>query len=101
VPNAVVRQYLLLLADVGVGYYPNSSFLHLDVRSCPMQWTDYAGPGEAPRRSPRGAPRLPRRAEAAPEAEPEAEPEPAKHAEPEDVALASQPSVAAFPNETE
>jgi LysM repeat protein len=57
VPNAVLRQYLLLLDDVGVGYYPNSSFLHLDVRACPMQWTDYAGPGEPPRRSPRRAPR--------------------------------------------
>ncbi len=53
IPNAVLRQYLLLLDDVGVGYYPNSSFLHLDVRGCPMQWVDYAGPGEAPRRSPR------------------------------------------------
>jgi LysM repeat protein len=57
VPNAVLRQYLLLLEDVGVGYYPNSSFVHLDVRSCPIQWVDYAGPGEAPRRSPRSAPR--------------------------------------------
>jgi LysM repeat protein len=57
VPNAVLRQYLLLLDDVGVGYYPNSSFLHLDVRGCAMQWVDYAGPGEAPRRSPRKAPR--------------------------------------------
>jgi hypothetical protein len=46
-----------LLDDVGVGYYPNSSFLHLDVRACPMQWVDYAGPGEAPRRSPRKSPR--------------------------------------------
>lgn len=55
VPNAVLRQYLLMLDDVGVGYYPNSSFLHLDVRSCPMQWTDYAGPGEPPRRTPRRA----------------------------------------------
>lgn len=51
VPNAALRQYLLLLEDVGVGYYPNSSFVHLDVRSCPIQWTDYAGPGEAPRRT--------------------------------------------------
>lgn len=49
VPNAVLRQYLLLLDDVGVGYYPNSSFVHLDVRGCAMQWVDYAGPGEAPR----------------------------------------------------
>jgi LysM repeat protein len=53
VPNDVLRQYLLLLDDVGVGYYPNSSFLHLDVRGCSMQWVDYAGPGEAPRRAPR------------------------------------------------
>ena len=53
VPNTALRQYLLLLEDVGVGYYPNSSFVHLDVRSCPIQWVDYAGPGEAPRRSPR------------------------------------------------
>jgi LysM repeat protein len=53
VPNDVLRQYLLLLDDVGVGYYPNSSFLHLDVRGCSMQWVDFAGPGEAPRRAPR------------------------------------------------
>jgi len=51
VPNAALRQYLLLLEDVGVGYYPNSSFVHLDVRACPIQWVDYAGPGEAPRRT--------------------------------------------------
>ncbi|HEY3496184.1 MAG TPA: LysM peptidoglycan-binding domain-containing protein [Polyangiaceae bacterium] len=55
VPNVVLRQYLLLLDDVGVGYYPNSSFVHLDVRGCSMQWVDYAGPGEPPRRSPRKA----------------------------------------------
>jgi LysM repeat protein len=53
IPNEVLRQYLLLLDDVGVGYYPNSSFIHLDVRGCSMAWVDYAGPGEAPRRSPR------------------------------------------------
>jgi LysM repeat protein len=52
VPNAVVRQYLLLFDDVGVGYYPNSSFVHLDVRNGAMQWVDYAGPGEAPRLHP-------------------------------------------------
>jgi uncharacterized protein YcbK (DUF882 family) len=53
VPNVVLRQYLLLLDNVGVGFYPNSSFIHLDVRGCAMQWVDYAGPGEAPRKSPR------------------------------------------------
>lgn len=89
VPNAIVRQYLLLLSDVGVGYYPNSSFLHLDVRSCPMQWTDYAGPGEPPRRSPRRTPRLPQRAQAE------------ERSEHGDVALVSEGSVAAFPDESE
>jgi LysM repeat protein len=58
VPNAAVRDYLLLLNDVGVGYYPNSSFLHLDVRNHRAYWVDYAGPGEAPRKSP-NAPRDP------------------------------------------
>jgi hypothetical protein len=57
VPNAVVRQYLLMFDDVGVGYYPNSSFVHMDVRNGAMQWVDYAGPGEAPRLHPH-APRF-------------------------------------------
>jgi LysM repeat protein len=57
VPNAVVREYLLMFDDVGVGYYPNSSFVHMDVRDGAMQWVDYAGPGEAPRLHPH-APRF-------------------------------------------
>ncbi|HEX6273274.1 MAG TPA: LysM peptidoglycan-binding domain-containing protein [Polyangiaceae bacterium] len=51
VPNAAVRDYLVTLGKVGVGYYPNSSFLHLDVRTKYTYWVDYAGPGEAPRRT--------------------------------------------------
>jgi uncharacterized protein YcbK (DUF882 family) len=32
---------------VGVGFYPNSSFVHLDVRrSASAFWIDYSGPGE-------------------------------------------------------
>ena len=32
---------------VGVGYYPNSSFVHLDVRrGASAFWIDYSGPGE-------------------------------------------------------
>ncbi|HET9933621.1 MAG TPA: LysM peptidoglycan-binding domain-containing protein [Polyangiaceae bacterium] len=49
VPNQVVRDYLRTLKNVGVGYYPNSSFVHLDVRDYSAYWVDYAGPGEAPR----------------------------------------------------
>jgi uncharacterized protein YcbK (DUF882 family) len=49
VPNAVVRDYCRSLGRVGVGYYPNSSFVHLDVRETKTYWVDYSGPGEAPR----------------------------------------------------
>ena len=49
VPNTVVRDYCRTLADAGVGYYPNSTFVHLDVRTGKAYWVDYSGPGEAPR----------------------------------------------------
>ncbi len=35
-------------ADVGVGYYPNSTFVHLDVRPRSAFWIDYSGPGQTP-----------------------------------------------------
>lgn len=50
IPNEALRDYLRTLDDVGVGYYPNSSFVHLDVRGYNSYWIDYAGPGEAPRK---------------------------------------------------
>jgi LysM repeat protein len=59
VPNAVARDYLMTLDNVGVGYYPNSTFLHLDVRPHATHWTDFAGPGEAPRKTPHGTPQTP------------------------------------------
>jgi LysM repeat protein len=49
VPNEAIRDYCRTLYNVGVGYYPNSSFVHLDVRDMPTYWIDYSGPGEAPR----------------------------------------------------
>jgi uncharacterized protein YcbK (DUF882 family) len=49
VPNEVVRDYCRKFKNVGVGYYPNSSFVHLDVRESPSYWVDYSKPGEAPR----------------------------------------------------
>ena len=48
VPNEAVRDYLRTLPKVGVGYYPNSSFLHLDVREVATYWIDRAGPGQPP-----------------------------------------------------
>lgn len=49
VPNEALRDYLRSLENVGVGYYPNSTFVHLDTRETSAFWTDYAGPGEPPR----------------------------------------------------
>ncbi len=36
------------LPNVGVGYYPNSTFVHVDVRERGAFWVDYAGPGNPP-----------------------------------------------------
>lgn len=57
VANTVLRDYVRRFRNCGVGYYPNSSFVHLDVRDTAAYWVDYAGPGEAPRTKPR--PELP------------------------------------------
>lgn len=40
------------LADTGCGFYPNSSFVHIDVRepgAGHVSWIDASGPGETPR----------------------------------------------------
>lgn len=48
VENTKLRDYLRRgFKHVGVGYYPNSSFVHLDVRKGPSAfWVDISGPGE-------------------------------------------------------
>ncbi len=48
VPNTVVRDFCRTFRNAGVGYYPNSSFVHLDVRTGKAYWIDYSHPGEAP-----------------------------------------------------
>ncbi len=48
VPNEVLRDYCLTLSRVGVGYYPRSSFIHLDVRPQATYWVDWSRPGEGP-----------------------------------------------------
>lgn len=35
-------------AEVGVGYYPNGTFVHVDVRDRATIWVDYSGSGEVP-----------------------------------------------------
>lgn len=50
--NEAVVEYCKTLSDTGCGYYPNSSFVHVDVRqpgTGHVAWIDASGPGEAPR----------------------------------------------------
>jgi LysM repeat protein len=49
VPNWAVRDYLTTLGNVGVGYYPNSYHVHLDVRETFTSWVDLSRPGQRPR----------------------------------------------------
>lgn len=48
VKNTELRDYLRSgFEKIGVGYYPNSAFIHLDVRKDRSAfWIDYSGPGE-------------------------------------------------------
>ncbi len=49
VPNEVVRDFCRTLHNTGVGYYPNSVFVHIDSRTSPAYWIDYSKPGEPPK----------------------------------------------------
>jgi uncharacterized protein YcbK (DUF882 family) len=49
VPNEALRDFCRTLKNVGCGYYPNSIFVHMDVREQSAFWIDYSKPGEAPR----------------------------------------------------
>jgi uncharacterized protein YcbK (DUF882 family) len=49
VPNEVTRDFCRTLHNVGCGYYPNSVFVHMDVRAASAYWIDYSKPGEPPR----------------------------------------------------
>jgi uncharacterized protein YcbK (DUF882 family) len=49
VPNEALRDFCKTLRNVGCGYYPNSTFVHLDVRDKSVTWVDYSHPGEPPR----------------------------------------------------
>jgi uncharacterized protein YcbK (DUF882 family) len=49
VPNEVVRDFCRTLRNTGCGYYPNSIFVHMDVRDRSAYWIDYSRPGEPPR----------------------------------------------------
>jgi uncharacterized protein YcbK (DUF882 family) len=46
VPNRTLCDYLRHFDDVGVGFYPNSTFVHFDVRDRNAYWIDVSGPGQ-------------------------------------------------------
>jgi uncharacterized protein YcbK (DUF882 family) len=46
VPNYQLSQFIRNFEDVGVGYYPNSVFVHMDTRDRQAYWIDYSAPGE-------------------------------------------------------
>ncbi len=52
VTNEELVAFCRTLHDTGCGYYPNSSFVHVDVRNPgtgSVTWIDASGPGESPR----------------------------------------------------
>ncbi len=48
VPRHRVARFARSLSETGVGYYPRSTFTHVDVRARSVYWVDRAGPGERP-----------------------------------------------------
>lgn len=46
VPNRELYEYIKTLPKAGTGYYPNSVFVHLDVRDKSYTWTDISSSGE-------------------------------------------------------
>jgi len=49
VTNEALRDFCRTLRSAGCGYYPNSTFVHLDVRDTKAFWTDWSHPGEPPK----------------------------------------------------
>lgn len=48
VDNEQLSIFARTLEATGVGYYPNSTFVHIDVRAASAYWVDRSGPGEKP-----------------------------------------------------
>ncbi len=49
VSNEALRDFCRTLRSAGCGYYPNSTFVHLDVRDTKAFWTDWSHAGEPPK----------------------------------------------------
>ena len=55
VRNEELRDFCRTLRNTGCGYYPNSTFVHIDVRDAKAYWVDLSRPGEPPRYEKAGA----------------------------------------------
>ena len=55
VANESLRDFCRTLRSAGCGYYPNSTFVHLDVRDTKAYWVDRSRPGEGPKYDKPGA----------------------------------------------
>jgi uncharacterized protein YcbK (DUF882 family) len=55
VKNEELRDFCRTLRSAGCGYYPNGSFVHLDVRETKEYWVDSSQPGEPPKYDKPGA----------------------------------------------
>ena len=89
--NEDVVAFCKTLTDTGCGFYPNSSFVHMDVRDSGaghVSWIDASGPGESPRYvstwPPQRVSSLPDKLEAASAKEPIAKPDSEETSEPVD-----------------
>lgn len=49
VPRRMVWEFCRRLKGAGCGFYPNSTFTHVDARHARAQWVDWSGPGRRPR----------------------------------------------------
>jgi uncharacterized protein YcbK (DUF882 family) len=46
--NKSIYDFCVTLRNTGCGYYPNSTFVHMDVRDAKARWIDRSRPGEPP-----------------------------------------------------
>lgn len=49
VKDEELRDFCRTLRSAGCGFYPNSAFVHLDVRDTKAYWADWSQPGEPPK----------------------------------------------------
>ncbi|MDP9151914.1 MAG: DUF882 domain-containing protein [Myxococcota bacterium] len=55
VNNEALRDFCRTLRSAGCGYYPNDTFVHMDVRETKAYWVDWSEPGQPPKYDKPGA----------------------------------------------